>query len=97
MTRHCHHCGQPWTDSRPPGRNDVCPGCQRDLRVCLNCNRYDERAAHQCREPRADPVADKDRANYCEWFAFAVRTFTPRTEPDRATAARAALKRLLGD
>jgi hypothetical protein len=42
-------------------------------------------------------VADKDRANFCEWFAFATRKFIPRSEPDRAAAARAALRKLLGD
>ena len=42
-------------------------------------------------------MADKDRANFCEWFDFAVRPFTPRTGTDRADAAREALRKLLGD
>lgn len=86
-----------WPYRDAPGRNDTCPQCRADLRVCLNCARYDEHAAHQCREPRAEPVADKDRANFCEWFVFAERSFTPRPGADRADAARAALRRLLGD
>lgn len=97
MTRHCYNCGWVWTYTGLPGRNDTCPQCRAELRVCLNCARYDERAAHQCREPRAEPVADKDRANFCEWFDFAVRTFTPRARSDRAAAARDALRKLLGD
>ena len=97
MTRHCHGCGWVWATDGLPGRTETCPDCHRDLRVCLNCARHDPRAAHECREPRAEPVADKDRANFCEWFAFATRKFTPRTEPDRAGAARDALRKLLGD
>lgn len=96
MTRHCHRCGWVWPYREAPGRNDTCPQCRADLRVCLNCARYDERAAQQCREPRAEPVADKDRANFCEWFVFAERVYTPRGEPDRTAAAREALRKLLG-
>jgi hypothetical protein len=68
-----------------------------ELRVCLNCVRHDPRAAYECREPRAEPVLEKDRANFCEWFDFARRKFTPKATPDRTAEARDALKRLLGD
>lgn len=97
MTRHCHNCGWEWTHSGPPGRNDTCPQCHRDLRVCLNCARYDPHAAHECREPRADPVADKDRANFCDWFEFARRTFTLKAGKDRAAEAREQFRKLFGD
>lgn len=97
MTRHCHHCGWVWPHRSAPGRSDVCPQCQRDLRVCLNCRRHDPRAAYECREPRAEPVSDKDRANFCEWFDFAERVFTAKTGPDPAAKARDALRKLLGD
>jgi len=97
MTRHCHQCGLAWTLTGLPGRNDSCDRCGADLRVCLNCVRYDPRVAHQCRETRADPVPEKDRSNYCEWFDFATRVFVPKGGDDRAAAAREQLKRLLGD
>jgi hypothetical protein len=63
----------------------------------LNCVRHDPRAAYECREPRAEPVPDKDRANFCEWFDFARREFKAKAGPDREVAARDALKKLLGD
>jgi len=97
MTRHCHNCGWVSAAASSPGRGDTCPQCRADLRVCFNCARYAENAAHQCTEPRAEPVADKDRANYCEWFSFAVRHYAPKTGLDRAAAARDALRKLLGD
>jgi len=50
--------------------------------------------AHQCRDSRAEPVAEKDMANYCEYFEFVRREFVP---PAREAKARDTLKKLLGD
>jgi hypothetical protein len=97
MTRHCHNCGWEWKYDGPPGRNDTCPQCRFDLRVCLNCARHDPRAAYECSEPKADPVADKDRASFCEWFTFARRVYQPKGGRDRATEARDAFKKLFGN
>jgi len=72
--------------------------CRADLRVCLNCTSYDVRAAHQCRERRADPVLEKGAGNFCEYFDFAVRAWSggPGADP-REQAARERLKKLFGD
>jgi hypothetical protein len=54
--------------------------------------------AYQCRERRADPVEQKESANYCEYFEFAARQFVPQANVNpRESSARDALKRLLGD
>jgi len=72
--------------------------CRADLRVCLNCAFYDPRVAQQCRERRAEPVLEKDAGNFCEYFDFARRTWTPKAVVNqRAEAARDQLKKLLGD
>jgi hypothetical protein len=63
MTRHCFKCGKDWTLSNAPGRRDVCEACNTDLRCCRNCIHFDIAVAHQCRERRAEPVDEKDRAN----------------------------------
>jgi hypothetical protein len=43
-------------------------------------------------------VAEKHVANYCEYFEMARRTYTaPNKEHNREDAARATLKKLLGD
>ncbi len=71
--------------------------CQADLKVCLNCTSYDRTVAYQCRDRRAEEVADKTAANYCEYFEIARREFAPVTEgQDREAKAKAALKKLLG-
>jgi hypothetical protein len=98
MTKHCHHCGWEWTLTGNPGRGDSCHQCGVDLRVCLNCVSYDPRVAHQCRDRRADPVAEKHMANFCEYFDFIRRNWTPKGGEDkRAQSARNQLKKLLGD
>jgi hypothetical protein len=98
MTRHCHHCGWEWTLTGQPGRNDTCHRCHADLKVCLNCVHYDPRAAHQCRERRAEPVLDKHLANFCEYFEMIRREWKPQAGGDpRADTARDQLKKLLGD
>jgi hypothetical protein len=97
MTRHCHKCGWEWTLSGLPGRSESCHQCGADLRVCLNCVSYDPRVAHQCRDRRADPVAEKHVGNFCEYFDFVRRNFTPATGNIREASAREQLKKLLGD
>ena len=81
-----------------PGRTERCHQCEADLRVCLNCVCYDPHAAHQCRDRRADPVEDKDSGNFCEYFEFSRRKWEPKeVKLTREEAARAHLKKLLGD
>ena len=47
---------------------------------------------------RAEPVAEKHLANYCDWFEFSRREFVPPSEDNtREAKARDTLKKLLGD
>jgi hypothetical protein len=81
-----------------PGRSDSCHQCGSDLKVCLNCVSYDPKVAHQCRDRRADPVAEKASANFCEYFEMIRRTFVPPAGANpREAAAREQLKKLFGD
>lgn len=101
MTKHCFNCGNKWILANAPGRRDTCENCDTDFRCCYNCIHHDPIVAHQCRERRAEPVQEKDRANYCEYFDFAKRIFKKPTrnagDSNRENAARDALKKLLGD
>ena len=98
MTRHCQNCGWEYTLPGLPGRTESCHRCGADLKVCLNCVSYDPRMAHQCRDRRADPVAEKHMANFCEYFDFIRRTWTGKKAADaREQSARDGLKKLLGD
>ncbi|MGC9043753.1 MAG: hypothetical protein ACP5KG_07845 [Myxococcota bacterium] len=48
---------------------DECPFCRHDLHICMNCEFYDEGAYHQCREPQAEQVFDKEKGNVCDFFS----------------------------
>ncbi len=98
MTRHCWKCGWEWTLPGEPGRSESCARCRSDLRVCLNCVSYDARAAHQCRDRRAEPVDDKQLGNFCEYFELARRAFLPKNGgTSREASAREQVKKLFGD
>ena len=65
----CYNCGV------NPGeikiyRNTECPVCGKDLKVCLNCEFYDENAHWQCSENIPEEVKDKDRSNFCDYFRY---------------------------
>jgi hypothetical protein len=95
-TRHCWKCGTEYKLSGSPGRSESCYRCGSDLKVCLNCVSYDKRLAQECRDQRADPVGDKQMANYCEYFEFLRREYVPPAENvSREQKARDALRKLL--
>lgn len=65
----CWKCAAALTDLLLPlARLAECPACRAELHVCRMCSFYDTRVANQCREPVAEPVTDKDRANFCGYF-----------------------------
>jgi hypothetical protein len=69
--RRCHACGAEVSKEGKLFRTDECGGCGRDLRCCRNCVHFSPTAHNQCLEPVAEWVADKERANFCEYFTFA--------------------------
>jgi len=50
------------------GFRDTCAACGRDLHVCRNCGHHDPSAYNECREPNAERVGDRERANRCDYF-----------------------------
>ena len=69
MAHHCYKCRSE-VPGRDFGRSAACPSCGTDVRVCLNCEHYDTGAHHECREPQAEWVREKDRGNFCDYFQF---------------------------
>jgi hypothetical protein len=67
----CHACGQEIATEKKICRRDVCTLCRADLHCCLNCAFHDVSVSKQCREPLAELVKDKNRANFCDYFVFA--------------------------
>ncbi len=86
----CSRCGGA-VAAAAPGRRDTCPGCGADLRACVQCAFYAPGQYNDCREPQADRVMDKERANFCDFFRLGGR---PAPGGDPKAGARAALDAL---
>ena len=65
----CHACSAELEFEDPIGRSQLCPRCNGELRCCLNCRFYDISSYNDCAEPMAERVLEKDRANFCDYFA----------------------------
>jgi len=96
----CSYCGAPLPGDRKPGFNEVCASCGKDLHACVNCRFYRPGARWDCAETIEQPVSDKERRNYCEWFETDPRLFSATegkaAERDRAEKARRDLDKLFG-
>jgi hypothetical protein len=94
----CQRCGAPVTIAPPIPRDAECGSCRNDLRCCRNCRHYDTSYNNACRETEAEPVADKERRNFCEFFEFNPVPFGGRAGSaatrTRADEARARLDAL---
>ena len=66
----CHKCKTEWKNISQPGTKETCGKCGEDLHVCLNCSFCDEHKPSGCTEPDADPVLNKERFNFCDYFRF---------------------------
>lgn len=66
----CFSCGTQLDMGDKPGRADTCPVCDADLHCCCNCEFYDSGSYNDCRETQAERVLEKDRSNFCDYFAF---------------------------
>jgi DNA-directed RNA polymerase subunit RPC12/RpoP len=75
----CHRCSREIQLLSQLKRTDGCPYCSSDLKVCLNCRFFDPGCNNQCREPAAEWCAEKDKANFCEFFEF--REVSPLSQP----------------
>lgn len=65
----CWKCGSVVEDLLLPlSRTEECRNCGSDLHVCRMCRFYDRSVSNACREPVADFVAEKTRANFCGYL-----------------------------
>lgn len=85
----CWKCGYSLADlSLPLLRTEECRACRAELHVCRMCRFYDTTKAKQCAEPVAEPVNNKERANFCGYFEPAAGRFHARGQAeDRALDA----------
>ncbi len=84
----CWSCRSPLPYARHAAvpRESECPKCGRDLHACRNCRHHDPAVSNRCREPNAEWVTDRERANFCEFFQLAAEPLG--SGPDRSAEAR---------
>ena len=67
---HCYRCDHPL--DLPAGENfsrkENCPHCHTDLHCCKMCLFYDPSSYNECKEPMAEKVLEKEKANFCDYF-----------------------------
>ena len=92
----CWKCGASLAPlTLPLRRLEECPACHAELHVCRMCVDYDTRVAKHCREPIAEEVSDKTRANFCDLFKPRPLAFVPPNTAE-VDKARAELEKLFG-
>ena len=66
----CIFCGEEIQIKGKVDRQDKCPRCNRDLRCCKQCKFYDLGAYNDCKEVSAERIIEKERTNFCDYFAL---------------------------
>lgn len=93
----CWKCGSFFGEEfLPVGRQDECRNCHADLHVCKMCEFFALSVSKQCREPVADEVFNKEKANFCGYFQLNFQAHRA-DETCRASEARAQLEALFGN
>ncbi len=88
----CHFCGSVIDDSIRVYRSSICPSCSKDLKICCNCRFYSKGSHWDCLESVTEPVHEKDRANFCEFFQYreinnsGIKRYPGTTVPDSRQA-----------
>src|ERR1700748_317846 len=90
----CWRCGASLAAlSLPLRRLDACKACNAELHVCKLCVEYDTSYAKHCKEPIAEEVLDKERANFCDFFKPKAGAYVAK-DLGELTRARSALEDL---
>lgn len=92
----CWRCGESLSEMTLPLRRlEECPSCSAELHVCKLCEFYDTGVAKSCREPVAEEVRDKERANFCDYFRPVANAYIELSTGQ--AQANSQLKALFGD
>jgi hypothetical protein len=92
----CWKCGASLAEyTLPLRRLEECRKCGAELHVCKLCEWYSTSVAKHCREPVAEEVKDKERANFCDYFKPKEDAYRG-ADLDAAAKAKAELEALFG-
>jgi hypothetical protein len=88
----CPYCGT--EVSTPIHHSSECPKCAKSLHTCRCCSFYSPDSHYGCRESIDEPVWDKDKQNFCDYFSLTDKSLGPSKEDERAQKSREALANL---
>jgi hypothetical protein len=90
----CHACNNEVTVEGFISRSDECSHCGADVHCCLNCVNYDPYSHNRCREPQAEWVSNREKANFCDFFTPNNQTAAGRPRKAAANDAKTAFDNL---
>ncbi len=96
----CYSCGKEFPAGLGVYRTTECSFCGKDVKVCLNCEFYSQGSHLDCRENISEPVIDKDKANFCDFFKLADNSLNGKSNckaSEKAAKARSAFENLFAD
>jgi hypothetical protein len=93
----CHFCGHILDQPLRVYRSSLCPGCSQELKICYNCRFYSPGAHWDCAESIREPVRDKDRSNFCDFFQFRESSEASDENSRPASGGQKAFDKLFGD
>lgn len=71
MSVTCYHCHQEIIELEPKAqisKGEECPHCKSSLKCCKMCVFYDQLSYNECKEPVAERIVEKEKANFCDYF-----------------------------
>lgn len=89
----CFHCKKTNEGLLQIGRRDECSFCKSDLHVCKNCQMYDPKSYNECKEPSAEVVKEKEKANFCDFYKAQETGKTMDQKAQLLSAAEALFKK----
>ncbi len=88
----CPYCGA--EISTPVHHSSECPKCAKPLHSCRCCTFHSPDSHYGCRESIEEPVWDKDRQNFCDYFRLTENHLVPSRAEAQAQKSRDALEKL---
>ena len=92
---HCYSCNSPVAidAGQKVLRHEECPNCQTMLHCCKMCTFYDPKVYNECKEPLAERIVDKEKANFCSYFKIGNGINNGPSKDDLISAADALFKK----
>ncbi len=71
---YCFKCNSPveYELNKKISRGAECPKCKTGLKCCKMCVFFDLTSYNECKEPVAERIVEKEKANFCDYFMMQV-------------------------